>query len=136
METTTGRAGRFDGAWWPRSRSLKTELPGLVAAVTARLGPVTRIGLDASEWDETPNHLFADGHMVRFDWSAVSDDTMIVTRGDRDHFLFLVIPPGAGRGSAHAAMVMAVREDNAFSAERILTATGVTRAGVPRSSPG
>jgi hypothetical protein len=36
-------------------------------------------------------------------------------------------------------MAMAVQDDNAVSAERILAATGVTRADrtdVPRSSPG
>lgn len=77
--------------------------------------------------------------MVRIDWSAVGDNTMIVTRGDQDHFLFLVIPTGAGIGPAHAAMVMAVQDGNAASAERIPAATGSTGAGrsdVPQSSPG
>jgi len=40
------------------------------------------VGLDASDWDGAPGHLFVDGRMVRIDWSAVGDNTMIVTRGD------------------------------------------------------
>ncbi|MFI6663039.1 DUF5994 family protein [Streptomyces sp. NPDC050523] len=139
METTARRTGTFDGAWWPRTRDLKMQLSGLLTALTARLGPIARVGLDASDWDGTLGHLFVDGHMVRIDWSAVGDNTMIVTRGDQDHFLFLVIPPGAGTGPAHAAMVMAVQDDNAVSAEGILAATGITRADrsdVPQSSPG
>jgi hypothetical protein len=139
METTAKRTGTFDGAWWPRTRDSRSQLSGLLSALTARLGLIARVGLDASDWDETPGHLFVEGHMVRIDWSAVSDNTMIVTRGDQDHFLFLVIPPGARPGPAHAAMEMAVQEDNAVSAERILAATGITRAdrtGVPQRSPG
>lgn len=27
METTPRRDGTFDGAWWPRSRDLETQLP-------------------------------------------------------------------------------------------------------------
>ncbi|MET9911037.1 DUF5994 family protein [Streptomyces sp. NPDC006476] len=139
METTARRTGTFDGAWWPRTRDLKSQLSSVLTALTARLGPIARMGLDASDWDGAPGHLFVDGHMVRIDRSAVGDHTMIVTRGDQDHFLFLVIPSGAGIGPAHDAMVMAVRDDNDASAERILAATGITRAGrsdVPQSSPG
>ncbi|MCX5363842.1 DUF5994 family protein [Streptomyces sp. NBC_00124] len=109
-------------------------MSGLLAALTARLGPLARVGLDASDWDGSPGHLFVDRHMVRIDWSAVGDHTMIVTRGDQDHFLFLVIPPGTGSGPAHAAMVMAVQDDDAVSAERILAATGITRAGLSRAA--
>ncbi|MFI2088066.1 hypothetical protein ACH47C_13360 [Streptomyces rishiriensis] len=35
--------------------------------------------------------MVVEGHTVRVDWSTVGDDTMIVTRGDQDHFLFLVV---------------------------------------------
>jgi len=126
METTPRRTGTFDGAWWPRTRDLESELSGLLTALTARLGPIARVGLDASEWDSARGRLVVEGHPVRIDWSAVGDSTMIVTRGDWDHFLFLVIPPETAPSSARAAMAMAVRDDNAGSAERILAATGVT----------
>ncbi len=79
------------------------------------------------------------GHTVRIDWSAVGDRTMIVTRGAQDHFLFLVIPPQAAPAPAHAAMAMAVRDDNAASAGHVLAAAGVTpadRTVVASRSPG
>jgi hypothetical protein len=139
METTPQRTGTFDGAWWPRTRDPESQLSGLLIALTARLGPIARVGLDASEWDSAPGSLVVAGHPVRIDWSAVGDSTMIVTRGDQDHFLFLVIPPETAPSSARAAMAMAVQDDNAVSAERILAATGVTgadRTDVPRRSPG
>ena len=53
--------GTFHVAWWPRSRDLESQLPGLLAVLTARPDPLARI-----------------------DRSAVGDDTMIVNRGDRD----------------------------------------------------
>jgi hypothetical protein len=136
METTPKRTGTFDGAWWPRSRDLGRELSGLVTALTARLGPIVRVGLDASDWDETPGHLDVDGLTVQLRWTAVGDSTMIVTRGEQDHFLFLVIPPHTAPPAARAAMAMAVRDDNAVSAEHVLAATGVTPAGRHDVRPG
>jgi len=136
METTPRRTGTFDGAWWPRSRDLESQLSGLLAALTARLGPLDRVGLDAGAWDERPGHLVVDGRTVRIDWSAVGDDTMIITRGDQDHFMFLVIPPQTTPSLARAAMAMAVRDDNDASAERILAVTGVTPADRTPVLPG
>ncbi|WP_324616536.1 DUF5994 family protein [Streptomyces sp. NRRL B-3229] len=49
METTARRAWTFDGAWWPRTRDLKSQLSALLTALTAHLGPVARVGLDASD---------------------------------------------------------------------------------------
>ncbi|WP_405999556.1 DUF5994 family protein [Streptomyces sp. NBC_00829] len=128
METTSSRAGLFDGAWWPRSRDIETQLPVLIAALTARLGPVARVGLDASAWDRVPGHLVIDERMVRIDWSAVDDGTMIISRGPQDHFSFLVVPPQAEPSAARAAMTMAVQDSNCTSAQQILADTGITPA--------
>ena len=35
-----------DGAWWPRTENLTTELHDLVSAVTPRLGHVARVAYD------------------------------------------------------------------------------------------
>ncbi|MFI5772237.1 DUF5994 family protein [Streptomyces sp. NPDC051658] len=128
LETTSSRAGFFDGAWWPRSRDIRSQLPDLIDALTASLGPIARVGLDASAWDEVPAHLVVGDHKVRIDWSAVDDSTMIITRGHHDHFAFLVIPPQTSAEAAHTAMTMAVQDDNRTSAEQILDAAGITPA--------
>ncbi|MFD0339480.1 DUF5994 family protein [Streptomyces sp. NPDC127117] len=137
METTSSRAGIFDGAWWPRSRDIRSQLPDLIEALTASLGPIARVGLDASAWNEVPAYLVVGERKVRIDWSAVDDSTMIITRGHHDHFAFLVIPPQSSAAAAHAAMTMAVRDDNRASAEQILEAAGITpaRPGAPRRRP-
>ncbi|MEE1773544.1 DUF5994 family protein [Streptomyces sp. JV185] len=118
----------LDGAWWPRSRDIASQLPPLIDALVARLGPVARVGLDASAWDDTPGHLVIGGRTVRIDWSAVDDSTMIVTRGDQDHFSFLVIPPQADAAAARAAMAMAVQDGNCTPAEQTLMGVGIIPA--------
>ncbi|MDR3662101.1 MAG: DUF5994 family protein, partial [Mycobacterium sp.] len=35
---------RLDGAWWPRSTQLATELPGLITGLSDRLGQIDLVG--------------------------------------------------------------------------------------------
>ncbi|MFC6064775.1 DUF5994 family protein [Streptomyces ochraceiscleroticus] len=128
METTPRRDGTFDGAWWPHSRDLEAQLPGLLRALTERLGPIARVGLDASAWDVHRRYVMSDGHMVRIDWSAVDDSTMLITRGRQDIFSFLMLPPQTAGPAAHNAMTMAVQDGNSASAAEILLTTGITPA--------
>lgn len=65
--------------------------------------------------------------MVHVDAFAVGDDTVLITRGDRDVFSPLVVPPDAAPDAARAATVRAVRAvraDNLRQEERILVETG------------
>lgn len=124
LETTHAREGILDGAWWPRSRDIGAELPSLITALTEHLGPVTRVGLDASAWDELPTRLVIDGRVVHIDSYPVGDDTVLITRGDRDHFSLLVVPPDTMPDAARAAMARTVRADNVTGAEQILIDTG------------
>ncbi|KUM80095.1 hypothetical protein J7F01_19830 [Streptomyces sp. ISL-22] len=124
METTHDRRGVLDGAWWPRSRDIAAELPGLIGALTEHLGPVSRVGLDSAAWDGLPTRLVVDGRVVHIDASSVGDDTVLVTRGDQDLFSLLVVPPDTPPAAARAAMAQAVRADNVKGARRILVDTG------------
>ncbi|MBZ4319387.1 DUF5994 family protein [Streptomyces huiliensis] len=126
LETTRTREGILDGAWWPRSRDIAAELPGLVAALTEHLGPITRVGLDAAAWEELPTRLTVGDRVVHLDSFPVGDDTVLITRGDNDHFALLVVPPDMGPEAARAAMARAVRADNTAQAEQILIDTGTT----------
>ncbi|MEU0369636.1 DUF5994 family protein [Streptomyces sp. NPDC006283] len=126
LETTHARQGVLDGAWWPHSREIGAELPSLITAVTEHLGPVTRVGLDSSAWEELPTRLVIDDRVVHIDSFPVGDDTVLITRGERDYFSLLVIPPDTPPDAARAAMARAVRADNA-TAEQILIDTGIGR---------
>ncbi|GGS11976.1 hypothetical protein GCM10010252_59060 [Streptomyces aureoverticillatus] len=137
LETTHERRGILDGAWWPRSRDVGAELPGLIAALTEHLGPVTRVGLDSSAWEEAPTRLVVEDRVVHLDFSPVGDDTVLITRGDQDHFSLLVVPPHATPDAARTAMAAAVRADNLAEAEQILIDTGTEHAdtGTDRKRP-
>ncbi|MEU5051604.1 DUF5994 family protein [Streptomyces sp. NPDC021096] len=126
LETTQERGGILDGAWWPRSRDIGAELPGLISALTEHLGPITRVGLDASAWEALPTRLTVDDRVVHLDSFPVGDDTVLITRGDNDHFTLLVVPPDAALDAARAAMARAVRADNVTQAGQILIDTGST----------
>ncbi|WP_183064105.1 DUF5994 family protein [Streptomyces sp. gCLA4] len=123
LETTQSRQGLLDGAWWPRSRDVTIELPALITALTAHLGPITRVGLDTSAWRDIPTRLVIDGQVVHLDAHPVGDDTVLVTRGHNDHFALLVVPPDTTADAAHEAMARAVRADNITQATQILIAT-------------
>jgi hypothetical protein len=130
LETTESRKGVLDGAWWPRSRDIGAELPVLLSALVAHLGPVSRVGLDAAVWEGLPTRIVVDDHVVRVDSFPVGDDTVLITRGDRDIFSLLVVPPDAAPDAARSAMAQAVRVDNVSDAEQILIDTGSGRGPV------
>ncbi|KOU61427.1 MULTISPECIES: DUF5994 family protein [Streptomyces] len=123
LETTRSRQGLLDGAWWPRSRDVTIELPALITALTAHLGPITRVGLDTSAWQDVPTRLVIDGQVVHLDADPVGDDTVLVTRGHNDHFALLVVPPDTTADAAREAMARAVRADNITQATQILVTT-------------
>ncbi|MGW2041175.1 DUF5994 family protein [Streptomyces virginiae] len=123
LQTTQSRQGLLDGAWWPRSRNVTIELPALITALTAHLGPITRVGLDTSTWQDVPTRLVIDGQVVHLDADPVGDDTVLVTRGHNEHFALLVVPPDTTADAAREAMARAVRADNITQATQILIAT-------------
>ncbi|AEW95074.1 hypothetical protein SCATT_27030 [Streptantibioticus cattleyicolor NRRL 8057 = DSM 46488] len=93
-------------------------------ALTQHLGPVMRVGLDASDWEELPTRLIVDDRVVHVDSFPVGDGTVLVTRGDQDHFSLLVIPPEATPEAARAALAQAVAPGNASPARQILIDAG------------
>ncbi|MGW3088002.1 DUF5994 family protein [Streptomyces sp. NPDC001108] len=122
LETTGSRQSLLDGAWWPRSRDVERELPPLITALTEHLGPLTRVGLDASAWNVIPTRLVVDDRVVHLDSFPVGDDTVLITRGDNDHFSLMVVPPATTPEAARMAMARAVHADNATQAAEILLA--------------
>ncbi|MFF1565837.1 DUF5994 family protein [Streptomyces sp. NPDC058293] len=135
LQTTHSREGVLDGAWWPRSRDVTAELPALIQALTTYLGPITRVGLDTAAWEEVPTRLVVDDRVVHFDTFPVGDDTVLITRGDNDHFVLLVVPSATTADAARVAMARAVDADNVTQAADILVAT-LPEAATERAESG
>ena len=108
LETSQSREGGLDGAWWPHARDITAELPALVSALTEHLGPITRVELDTAAWEGLPTRLVIDDRVVHIDSFPIGDDTVLITWGDQDHFMLLVVPPYATPEAARTAMAQAV----------------------------
>ncbi|MGY2009580.1 DUF5994 family protein [Nocardia gipuzkoensis] len=55
------------GVWRPRGNDLETELPDLLTALGARLGPIHRVIYHLDEWTTPPRKLANAGRQVRLD---------------------------------------------------------------------
>ena len=108
------KTGRVDGAWWPRSDDLTSELPDLLAVLSVRLGSVERVMYDLSDWAKAPARLITGGRSVRLDgFGRQPANTLEVLGVGRERLLLLVVPPGTDPDIAHEAMMTAAAPDNA-----------------------
>lgn len=133
-------SGYVDGAWWPRSRDLATELTDLVDALGARLGRVERIAYSLSAWDAGPRRIDVAGHPARTEGFSYQDRNIIHLTGvNRVRLSLLVVPPGAADAVGEEAMATAARQGNADRPEEILAASAVPpprTAGAPEPRGG
>ena len=65
LKPTAHGTGYVDGAWWPRSDDLMTELPDLIAVLSVGRGAISRVMFNLSEWTTMPAELATGGRAVR-----------------------------------------------------------------------
>lgn len=119
--------GHVDGAWWPRSRDLSAELPGLLAVLAIRLGGVERVSYNLPTWDAAPRRLHIGGRQVRLGgFHAQHPHTVDVIGSNGSRLTLLVVPPATDRRTAHRTLMTASRRDNVDSIDRLLTPTATT----------
>jgi hypothetical protein len=125
VPATTSQAG-LGGGWWPRSRDATAELPGLIAELSARVGRVSRVALQADAFDNIPHQLTVGGRRVRVAWFRYMNiNTVLLTMADRDDLVLLVIPPLALPAAAEEALRV-VCGPGAGPADAILAAAGMS----------
>ncbi|MFG2867893.1 DUF5994 family protein [Streptomyces sp. NPDC048338] len=66
--------------------------------------------------------MVVDDRVVHLDSFPVGDDTVLITRGDHDHFALLVVPPHATADAALVTRARAIDAQNVTSAAQILVA--------------
>jgi len=114
--------GHVDGAWWPRSDDLSTELPDLLAVLSVRLGAIDRVMYNLAEWATVPRRLTTGGRAVRLDGYRLQPaNTLQVLGVGREKILLLVVPPHTEPEIAHEAMMTAAAPDNASTVGDLLT---------------
>ncbi|MFI9360341.1 DUF5994 family protein [Kitasatospora sp. NPDC053057] len=127
------RAGRLDGAWWPRSRDLLVELPSLTAELDERWGRVTRITVNPAQWPLIPRRIPVAGHTVRAGWFSIEQDKhmIMVCSYIPRRLNLLVVPPRTNSVDAARLMTEAADPANTRSASELLAA----RAGAREAQP-
>ena len=124
----------LDGAWWPRSRDLSDELPGLADVLDPLWGRITRIAVNPRYWPIIPHRLFINGHVVKVGWFTLELDPhkILLLSGTSGRWDLLVIPPESTAASAVRLMAAASASTAPQStATALMTAE---QAGTPSTS--
>jgi hypothetical protein len=118
------RSGYVDGAWWPRSDDLATELPDLLAVLSVRLGPIDRFIFNLNEWPTASAKFSTGGRRVRLDgYRRQPANTVEVLGLNRNRIVLLVVPPNADADKAHATLMAAAVPSNKSTVDNLLVVT-------------
>jgi Family of unknown function (DUF5994) len=123
----------LDGAWWPRSRSLSDELPGLVEELRGRGIRVRRVAYNPDAWEPAPRRLAADGRTIRLGWFRSIDPQLLDLTGDTksSRLDLLVIPPETTAAVAGQAFAATTDRGNRRTPTAVLAALQPVEASVP-----
>src|SRR5690349_6885514 len=128
LKPKAATTGYVDGGWWPRSRDLAIELPGLLEVLAVRLGRIERVGYHLTEWPPTVRKISCGGSVVRLaGYRTQHADTMDVL-GARQRVTLLVVPPEESAPAAHAALMAAGHRGNTDHVEALLRSVRTTSA--------
>jgi hypothetical protein len=97
---------RIDGAWWPRSYDLASELPRLLGQLPHAWGQVSSILVDGAAWSPFPGRLLVAGEVVRLRRTTAqhAPSTVCLLAPGRGRWDLLVVPPGATEAEAERLM--------------------------------
>jgi hypothetical protein len=116
--------GRVDGGWWPRSRDLPAEVPGLLAALTTRLGDVESVSYNLGDWETAPRKIVLDGRLVRLAGYRSQHPGTVDVLDARHLVTLLVVPPGTATPAAQAILTAAGRDGSTDEVEALLLTAG------------
>jgi hypothetical protein len=98
----------LDGAWWPRSTELAAELPGLISALSEKLGPTALIGYDRDAWTTGLDQLDLAGQTVHLQgFVSPSPPTLVVVDNRGRRVTLRVVPPETEAATAAKLMAAA-----------------------------
>ncbi|TDD22653.1 hypothetical protein E1218_19135 [Kribbella turkmenica] len=117
------------GAWWPRSNDPVAEIPGLVLAIDALHGPISRIMVYSGDWESHPRRLAVDGRLVRLGYFASQPPGLLIALSGRGggRVDLAVIPPGTAAATAETAMRLAATTGNQIRAQDLVSTVAGSR---------
>ncbi|GAA2532786.1 DUF5994 family protein [Winogradskya humida] len=118
------RGKLLDGAWWPRTNDLTTELPQLVAELNGQRGTITHALARTEDWQAPhPKRLPGDRRAVRLAWFSSQPHGLVTLMTDfgRDRYDLVIVPAGASGEQAETVMAAAADPDGERRAPDLLT---------------
>jgi hypothetical protein len=114
-------SGYVDGAWWPHTDDLRTELPDLLAVLSVRLGPIDQVLYNLTEWAQAPKRLTTDRPAVRLaGYHRQPVSTIEVRSANRGSIVLLVVPAETDPERAHDVMMAAATRDDHSTVDGLL----------------
>lgn len=97
---------RIDGAWWPRSPDLASELPRLLGGLPHAWGQVTSVLADEAVWSPFLGRLLVANQVVRLRRTTTqrSPSLVCLLAPGRGRWDLLVVPPAATDAEAGRLM--------------------------------
>ena len=113
--------GFVQGAWWPRSDQLHTELPLLLTALSSRVGSVDRVIYDETDWAPASLRIEFRGRSVVLEGSHnESANTLSVIGEGLGRLVLLIVPPYTNPTRAYTVVMTASTPDNVSSPDELL----------------
>lgn len=113
--------GFVQGAWWPRTDQLFTELPRLLTELSQRLGPVNRVVYDENDWASASLRMEFRGHSILLDGSGTASPNTLSVIGDGfGTLVLLVVPPHTDPTLAYTAVMAASSPGDVSTPDELL----------------
>jgi hypothetical protein len=112
--------GWVDGGWWPRSRVLAVELPGLLSVLAVRLGHIERVSYHLGEWGQTLRKISCGAGVVRLEGYRGQHANTVDVIAARQRVTLLVVAPEASAQTAHAVLMAAGHRGNTDNVDTLL----------------
>ncbi|MFF3345112.1 DUF5994 family protein [Streptomyces sp. NPDC002779] len=99
----------IDGAWWPRSYDLLTELPRLLGGLPQAWGDITSATVNGTTWSAVPGRMLVSNQAVRLHrtLTASAAHTIVLLSPGRGRWDLLVVPPDTPPEAAEPLMAAA-----------------------------
>ena len=112
---------RLDGAWWPYTRDLESEMSDLVQRFAPTHGHISRAEYSLPDWDTAPREVVV-GQRVITVGAFPSDDThvLVVQLSDGRRLTLLVVPPDFTPGQGEEALLAGSTAGNRHTAGELL----------------
>ena len=127
--------GRLDGAWWPQSRNLETELTDLVTSFPAKLGQITRATCSRTDWEHAPSEVRVGGEAVEVGQLQQDGTHMVILTLRSRNLTLLLVPPETSEVKAGEAMRVASSPTNRAAARDVLSTPVASRPAPTKPEP-